>query len=644
MKARLASLLIVCVVGMLVWFAPARAETGQPPAITATLGDPQELETFIDGEMARQMEELNMAGAVVVIVQGDRVLLSKGYGYADVEKGIPVDAEHTLFRPGSVTKLFTWTAVMQLVEQGKLDLQADVNTYLTDFQIPATYPQPVTMLDLMAHTPGFEDTSAGMVTYKPEELTSLGVYLARYMPEMVFPPGQMPSYSNYGATLAGHIVEQVSGEPYDQYVEEHILKPLGMDHSSIRQSLPAQIAAELSKSYEFNGEFQEYPIMWLQVSPAGALSASGADMGKFMLAHLNDGDYNGARILQPETARRMHTQSYTFDPALTGSAYGFMESTINGRRLIGHEGDLDGFHTDLKLIPEEQVGFYVCYNTHIFEMADRAALLKAFMDHYFPPAPATQVAVDPAGGNDASHLARYTGFYINSRNNFSSPDKWFALVNMMMVRSGPGNTLLVGMLLQQLSPYEMDSWVEVQPRVFQNTRNGDLMAFKEDEQGQVRYLALSNDFGRILIKQPWHGRQDIHLGILVFSLLTFVLTAIAALLGWVISLSMKSTFKRGARGRSSWQSRLARGAALALCLAFLAFVVIFILNMEEPGHPLIRILAWVVAALAAGVTPLAVIAWQKGWWNRAGRLHYTVIVLAGLGLTWFLAYWNLLVL
>ena len=165
--------------------ATGEAALATPPV--AALGDPQELATFVDGVMNKQLEELHIAGAVVVIVKDGQVLLAKGYGYADVEKRIPVDAEHTLFRPGSVTKLFTWTAVMQMVEQGKIDLQADVNTYLTDFQIPATYPQPVTMLDLMAHTSGFGEISAGVRTYMPEELTSLGVYLARYMPGACLP-------------------------------------------------------------------------------------------------------------------------------------------------------------------------------------------------------------------------------------------------------------------------------------------------------------------------------------------------------------------------------------------------------------------------------------------------------------------------
>ena len=199
-------------------------------------------------------------------------------------------------------------------------------------------------------------------------------------------------------------------------------------------------------------------------------------MGKFMLAHLQDGEYNGVRILQPETARLMHSQSYTFDPALTGIAHGFMEWTINGRRLIGHGGDLDGFVTEMRLIPEERVGFFVCYNSYIGKMADRTRCWKPSWIATFQHRPRQSVADLPGGEEAASHLARFTGFYISSRyNTLDSSEKFFALTDMMLVRSGPGNTLLFpGVLLQQLSPYVTDSWVEVGPRVFQNTRTGDL--------------------------------------------------------------------------------------------------------------------------------------------------------------------------
>jgi CubicO group peptidase (beta-lactamase class C family) len=615
--------------------APANGTFSATPVAPHPLGDPQELEEFVDGVMNKQLDGQHIAGAVVVIIQDGETLLSKGYGYADVARQIPVDAESTVFRPGSVTKLFTWTAVMQLVEQGKLDLTADINTYLTDFKIPAEDSRPITMLDLMSHTAGFGETGVEDATYNADELTSLNVYLKRYMPPLFYPPGQVPAYSNYGATLVGHIVEEVSGESYDQYIENHILKPLGMTHSTTRQPLPADLATTLSKSYTFNGEFQEVPLIYLQVSPAGSLSASGTDMGKFMLAHLQDGEYNGMHILQPETARLMHSQSYTFDPSVAGFAHGFAEWTVNGRRLIGHGGHVPEFITELRLFPDEGIGIYVCYNTLIPLDEDRALLVTEFMDRYFPAPTETQ----PATPLTDSDLTNYTGFYVTSRAiSIRRPDKFFALSDMRYIRAADDHTLLFpDVLLQALSPFTPDRWVEIRPQVFQNER-GNLMVFKKDEQGRVQAMAFSENSYFIYLKQPWHGRQDVHLGILVFSLIVFILTPIAALIGWVTSRFNKNSV------RASKQERLSRGLALALCFAFIAFIAIFVQNMYSPDQPAVRVTAWVVAALTLVVTLLAITAWRQKWWKLTGRIHYTVIALAGLTFTWFMAYWSLLVL
>ncbi len=636
--------MLLCAIVLLLCAAPASAaQSNEAIAMpTYTLGDPQELEKFMDIVMKSQLSEQNIAGAVVVVVQDDQVLLAKGYGYADVEKQIPVDAEQTIFRACSVTKLFTWTAVMQLVEQGKIDLQTDVNTYLTSFQIPDTYPQPITMLDLMSHTAGFGEISWRLSQTPLEELTSLEEFLKEYMPERVYPPGQVPSYSNYGTSLAGYIVEQVSGEPYEQYVETHILGPLGMAHSSMRQPLPAELTQNMSQSYLFDGTYQPLPLERFYNTPAGVLAASGTDMGRFMLTHLNDGEYDGARILQPEIARLMHTQSYTFDPALPGLAHGFEEQIVNGRRLIGHGGDSAGFHTLLRLIPEEKVGLYVAFNSANVGDA-RETLLQMFMDRYFP-APQSEgnsVSDENANLTEDIPLVRYTGFYIDSSVSYQDPRRIWALSSMLWIRPGPNNTLqrtkLLGLSVQ-------GTWTPVRPMVLQDTDTGALAVFKADEQGRVSYMrdsgSVANAF--IWVKQPWYGGQVFHFGLLVFSLLTFLLTVIAALVGFFISLR-----KRAATGRHSpWQSRLARGIALALCLAFIFFVAIFIQKNDDPLQlqPLILIMAWLIAILSAGVTFMAIAAWWKGWWGLAGRLHYTVIALAALAFTWFESYWCFLIL
>ena len=185
----------------------------------------EDVGAFLDGILPQQLAREDIAGAVVSVVKDGKVLFARGYGYADVEKKTPVSPDNTLFRPGSISKLFTWTAVMQLVEQGKLDLDRDVNDYI-DYKIPATFPKPITLRNVMTHTPGFEETAQELFVADAKDMKPLGAYLKAHLPERVYPPGTTPAYSNYATAMAGYIVQRVSGQPFDDYIEEHILKPL----------------------------------------------------------------------------------------------------------------------------------------------------------------------------------------------------------------------------------------------------------------------------------------------------------------------------------------------------------------------------------------------------------------------------------
>src|SRR6185503_254232 len=204
------------------------AQQTQPRDMTAT-----DVESFLDGLVPLQIAKDNIAGATISVVKDGKLLFAKGYGYADVKNKKVVSAQGTLFRPGSISKLFTWTAVMQLFEQGKLDLDKDVNTYL-DFKIPDAFGKPITLKNIMTHTPGFEEQIKDLFTVgnsKPD----LGQYLKTHIPGRVFPPGTVPAYSNYATAVAGYIVERVSGRPFEEYVAENILKPLKMTHSTFTQ-------------------------------------------------------------------------------------------------------------------------------------------------------------------------------------------------------------------------------------------------------------------------------------------------------------------------------------------------------------------------------------------------------------------------
>ena len=366
-------------------------------------------------------------GAVVVVVKDGQVLLEKGYGFADYERQVPVDPRRTLFRPGSISKLFTWTAVMQLVEQRKLNLDADVNTYL-DFKIPPYQGIPVTLRQLMTHRAGFSETARDLLTYGKAP-PPLDVVLKGYVPPRIFAPNEGPGYSNYGASLAGYIVQRVSGEPFDTYIQHHIFTPLGMNDSTFDQPLPAAMAPNMAKGYvTWNQPGPGFEI--ISMPPAGSLSTTGDDISHFMIAQLQNGRYGGGQILQPQTAQVMHMTRTPAFPDLNGNELGFYQQNINGHRVIAHGGDTNFFHSDLSLFLDDNVGLFISVNGRGKEgMGEflRESLFNAFADRYFPAAAAPPPSTVDAATAKA-HAAMIAGNYITTRRSDST---FLALVQLL---------------------------------------------------------------------------------------------------------------------------------------------------------------------------------------------------------------------
>ena len=363
---------------------PTEKTAVKPVVKPHPVGDANDLEAFFDGALLVQLESKHIAGAVVAVVAGDKLVFAKGYGYADVETHKPVDPQTTMFRVGSVTKLFTWTAVMQLVEEGKLDLDADVNTYLkgTGVQIPAAFDKPITLKNLLTHTPGFEDRVIGLFAHHASDVRPLADVLKNDMPARVRPPGVVSAYSNHGTAIAGLAVSSVSGKTWEEVVEQRLLNPLAMKNTLVRQ--PDKLPDTMSKAYKWDGgRFKEEGFEYVPLAPAGAMSASAADMAHFLIAHLNDGKYDGTQILKPETARRMRERLFAPDPKADAMCYGFWELNRNSQRIIHHGGDTLMFHTLFAMIPAQKVGLFVSYNTDHAAGA-REELLFAFLDRYFP--------------------------------------------------------------------------------------------------------------------------------------------------------------------------------------------------------------------------------------------------------------------
>ncbi|WP_225316376.1 MULTISPECIES: serine hydrolase [Haloferax] len=334
--------------------------------------DASEFESWLDATMASQLEAYRVPGAAVVLVQDGDVVLAKGYGYADVDAETPVVANETVFGVGSTSKLVTWTAVMQGVEDGRLDLDRDVNDYLTEspVTVPDTYPEPITLEHLGTHTAGYEDSFGGTLVDDPSDLRPLGEVLAENQPNRVRPPGESVGYSNYGAGLAGHVVEEQYDTTFTAYVEQHVFDPLEMHDSTYDQPVPAKLQSRLSKGYIYqNGEYvSQEPQIWGIAPQGGAMRATATDMGNFMVAHLGEGQFGSERILEANTVTEMHRQHFAKEPdapELNGMAYGFIEMDRNDERIVGHWGDTAFFRSLLALYPERDTGLFVVYNSPV---------------------------------------------------------------------------------------------------------------------------------------------------------------------------------------------------------------------------------------------------------------------------------------
>ncbi len=616
---------------------PPPVSPQQPPAPRAAaapgLKDPAELETFLDGVIAAQKEANHLVGATISVVANGQIFFAKGYGLADRAARKKVDPERTMFRVGSVSKLFTWTAVMQLVEEGKIDLKADVNKYLagSPVHVPQTYQQPVRMIDLMTHSAGFEDHIIGLFARNAEAMRPLGEVLANDLPARVRPPGHLSSYSNHGTALAGYIVERVSGIPFEQYIEQRILQPLDMTHTTARQPVPKTLAADMSVGYRFAaGEPRRESFEYVPASPAGAVSASAVDMTHFMLAHLQNGRYLDRRILSEAAAREMHSRAFGYSAALNGMLHGFYEMNRNGRRIYGHGGDTFWFHTQMALLPDEQVGIFVSYNSDTGAPA-RTAIVKAFIDRYFPgpatPPPPTRRLREPAD--------TFAGNYRSIRLSYTSIAKLAALLDSVTV-----GELRDGRLLTTGLGGTPRRWVETAPLRFLDPETGDRIAFLQDSGGRVTHLVA--DFPAIAFERV--GTAERPRVLLAAMCVSFLL-----LLSAVVALPI--TAWRRHRQEMASVPRWGRLVVWIAAALLVTFVVALMVTLAEPGELAFQVPTALKVALALPVaavvfTAIAFVflvrAWLQRYWGIGGRLYYTLVVAAAAVLLVVLDYWNAL--
>jgi len=498
---------------------------------------------------------------------------------------------------------------MQLVEQGKVDLDADVNGYI-DFKIPARDGKPITMRNLMTHTPGFDENARALIVTDPKELPPLDQVLKHWVPTRVTDAGSTPAYSNYGAALAGYIVQRVSGMPFDDYIEQKVFAPLGMTHATFRQPVPERLLADMSNGYKL-GSGPAQPFEIISVPPAGSLSISGRDMARFMIAHLQNGAAPSGRILKEETALRMHTTANDMIPPLNRMLLGFYENNINGQRVITHAGDLECFHSELNLLPDHGVGIYLSVNSAGKGGAAhplRTVLFEQFMQRYFP-GPLAEGKVDAETAK--SHAQLMAGRYTVSRRAHTS---FLAMLNLLgetqVAPNKDGTITVAGLNGGNDLPKK---WQEIAPYVWRNVDGGDRLAAKVQNGRVVRFGYDAYPF-MIFERVPWWWSSGWLLPLFISALVALALTTLA----WPISALVRRRYGvayglTGGEAKAHRFVRIASALVIGTMLTWVLVVTLISSNLKWAGPGmdtwfiLLRVLTFV--ALVAGTLVALWYAW-----------------------------------
>jgi CubicO group peptidase (beta-lactamase class C family) len=650
---RIGATCLIFLLPLLVWAQVPVAPVGPPAPSQRADGETgvsgqhaleaSDLESFFDGIVPLQLERSDVAGASVMVMQNGRVLLRKGYGYSDVKNKKPVDPAATVFRLASISKLFTWVSVMQLVEQGRLDLDTDVNRYL-DFQIRPAFSQPVTLRDLMTHTGGFEEVIRNIIVTDPKQAVTLRDYLIGNQPQRLFPPGAIPAYSNYGVGIAGYIVQRVSEQPFEQYVEQHIFTPLKMEHSTFYQPPPTLLRKSPSEGYPTDTE--KTPIGFEIFNPvsAGGVSSTAADMGRFGQALLNGGELDGVRILKPQTLQAMWTPQFRANDQMPPLCMGFYETWRNGLHWMGHEGDLVAFHSLFMLEPQNKLVLFISYNSTGSEDKSRPEIIDMFTDRYFPGHAKQSFVALPR-----NELTSIEGIYRSTRREDSTRLKLFSLFQQRVAGVDKMGVLHLSNVRDlrdhpiKWKPIGKDLWQEVdgQQRVF---------AIRDPTNRVVR---LAFDFPGVQSQRvPWYERKRPVLTLLVGALLVVLAVVLSPVVRQVKRTFLGHRPMPSPQPGTQWLPAATQVAALVWVILFATLCTALItLGGDDTMPPtsawdkyfvLMNFVTVFAIGLSLFVIFSAVRAWSRSKLRRITRVKFAVVAIACVYLSWFSLHWHLL--
>lgn len=601
-----------------------------------------DLEAFFDGIFPLQLERSDIAGASVLVMRNGQVLLQKGYGYASMKTRYPVDPATTMFRLASISKLFTWISIMQLEEQGKIDLDTNVNFYL-DFKIPQAFGEKITLRNLMTHTGGFEEVSDDILLTDPNKAPTLREDLIANEPMRLFPPGQVPAYSNYGVGLASYIVQRVSGEPFAQYVKEHIFDPLKMTHSSFDQPVPKPLANTVSEGYRNNTT--KPPVGFEIFSPVGAggVSSTAADMARFGQMLLNGGSLDGAQILKPETLAEMWKPQFQANPQLPPICMGFYETWRNNLKWIGHEGDLIAFHSLFFVEPTQKLILFVSYNSAGAGGRSRPEIIDRFSDRYFPGAPQVQYM-----NNWPTEMRGIAGQYMSTRRADSTKMRLMTLGGQVTASVSRGGELKIESF-KDLRGHTM-KWKPIARDLWQAEGHQQRIFAIRDASGHVVRLAM-NFPGVQLQRVPWYEDSRWLIPALGWAYFVLALVFLASLIRTGRRLFFRNRTKLAPQPGTIWLTWPPRIAAILWVLFLGSLAGFFAIKGNDLMPPTPEWFPWLVAmnwvtgvCLVFSFVSLIemVRIWNDLELRRITKVKFTLVAGACLLLSVYAAFYNLI--
>ena len=619
--------------------------------------DPAEMEVFFDKYLADQMNIYHIPGVVISVVKDGKVFFSKGYGFADIEKQIPF-TENSLLTTASLGKLFTAVGVLQLNQKGMIDLQSDIRPYFKDFKPNTNFDSPLTFANLLTHTDGFETRMIGVATIKAEELKPLRELLAAYKPNQILPAGKYLTYGDYAANLAGYLTQEISGVPFENYMAENILTLLRMTHSTFDQHLSAAMRDNLAAGYSFeNGSYQPEPFFYINYAPQGGLRTTAADMNHFMLALLNNGEYQNKRILSPESVKSMFTQQFTPQAGMPGITYGLFEDFKNGHRALLRDGDGVGTRTRMVLLPEQNTGIFISYNNGDSNL--RLNLIGDYLEHYYPGGKTTPVGME--GYRERAQM--FTGTYRPLQADISTFTKsMYFFSQLVEIKTNSDGTITIqstgmGDHSSVMGGFEgATQWIEVSPLRFERTDGDGMVAFAADEEGRITRMISGQGYHSTFKKLAWYESQ-------VFQVVTIATAAFILLVfGLVIFIISPVTwlFRKFRKQAGSPKSKieltaLIWGGLVTQWLASSVFGVIGVLYAINSiaGMPnfvwgispeIINAMnnVYLPVFLSLSLPIISIITWRNSWWKTNMRILYSMSALSAIVVIVWAQYWNLI--